>query len=311
MSAKVSLRALRAEDAEVIAAAFAAQGWHKPATQHLAYLREQEAGERDVIVAEVAGEFAGYVTIVWESDYLPFRADGIPEIVDLNVLLRYRRLGVASALLDKAEQRIAKRSPVAGIGVGMTADYGAAQMLYVRRGYRPDGRGVAVRGVAARYGDRVTVDDDLTLYLTKLVTRPKRLRSTAIVETPQGILLTAMANGVFLLPGGGIEANEGAAAAIIRELHEETGLFAESVLYLFDHESDSSHHRVFYVQAGGQPQLCNETRYLAYYMPGVDLCMSRGVQEILARFLALKAVQPEFFAALGALREHAAASQRL
>lgn len=186
MQTTVTVRALGAEDAEVIAAAFAAQGWRKPATQYLAYLREQEAGARDVIVAEVAGAFAGYVTIVWESDYLPFRVAGAPEIVDLNVLIRYRRQGVASALLDKAERRIANRSPVAGIGVGMTADYGAAQILYIKRGYCPDGRGLAMHGVPVQYGDQVTVDDGLTLYLTKLVTRPKRLRSAAIVETLRG-----------------------------------------------------------------------------------------------------------------------------
>lgn len=310
MKATVMLRALRAEDAEPIAAAFAAQGWRKPAAQYVAYMRQQEAGDRDVLVAEVNGAFAGYVTIVWESDYLPFRAEGIPEIVDLNVLIKYRRQGIATALLDKAERRIGKRSRIAGIGVGMTGDYGAAQILYVRRGYRPDGRGLAVRGVSSQHGDQVMVDDDLTLYLTKLVTRPKRQRSTAIVETPQGILLAAMGNGLFLLPGGGIEANESAASAVIRELHEETGLFAESVIYLFDHESHSSQHKVFYVQAIGQPQLCHETRYLAYYAPGADLHLSDGTRDILARFLELKMVHPDSFAALGALQEHAKLRQR-
>jgi 8-oxo-dGTP pyrophosphatase MutT (NUDIX family) len=274
------------------------------------YLREQEAGTRDVLVAEVAGHFAGYVTIVWESDYLPFRADGIPEIVDLNVLIRYRRQGIAAALLDKAERRIGKRAPIAGIGVGMTADYGAAQILYVKRGYRPDGRGLAVHGISSQHGDQVTVDDALTLYLTKRVARPKRPRSTAIVETPQGILLAAMADGLFLLPGGGIKVNESAAVAAIRELHEEAGLFAESVLYLFDHESSSSHHKVFYVQAVGQPQLCSETCYLAYYTPGADLYLSDGTRDILARFLALKTAHPDFFTMLGALREHPSIAPR-
>lgn len=306
----VTLRALQAEDAERIAAAFAAQGWNKPAAQFLTYLRQQEVGDREVLVAEVNGDFAGYVTIMWESDYLSFRVAGIPEIVDLNVLIKYRRQGIATALLDKAERRIARRSPIAGIGVGMTADYGAAQILYVRRGYRPDGRGLAVRGVSAQHGDRVTVDDDLTLYLTRWVASPRRLRSTAIVETPQGILLAAMTNGVFLLPGGVIEANESAAAAVIRHLHEETGLFAESVIYLFDHESRSGQHKVFYVQAGGQPQLCGKTRSLACYTPGADLRMSAATQDILVRFLALRTARQDSFAEIVTLREHIAVQQR-
>lgn len=310
MHKEITLRALRAKDAALVAAAFSAQGWHKPAAQFLTYLRQQEAGDRDVLVAEMNGDFAGYVTIVWESDYLPFRVASISEIVDLNVLLKYRRQGVATAMLDKAERRIARRSPIAGIGVGMTAAYGAAQILYVRRGYRPDGRGLAVRGVSVQHGDQVTMDDDLALYLTKLVARPKRPRSTAIVETPQGILLAAMANGVFLLPGGGIEANESAVAVVIRELREGTGLFAESAIFLFEHESDNNLHHVFYVQARGQPQLCGETRSLAYFTPGVDLRMSAGAQEIVARYAALKAAQPDFFAAVAALREHAPPEQR-
>lgn len=310
MKPTVTLRALQAEDAEPIAAAFAAQGWRKPAAQYRDYLREQEAGARDVLVAEVDGEFAGYVTIVWASDYLPFRTASIPEIVDLNVLIKHRRRGVATALLDKAERRIAGRSPVAGIGVGMTADYGAAQKLYVLRGYQPDGRGLAVGGVAAQHGDHVTVDDDLTLYFTKPVARPKRLRSTAIVETPQGIVLAAMANGVFLLPGGGVEAGETHVTAAIRELDEETGLRAESVIHLFDHESSASLHKVFYVAASGWPRLCNETRYIAYYTPGADLPISGGTRAILHRFAEFRAAHPTFFAALGALREQASTSER-
>lgn len=310
MKPTVTLRALHAEDADPIAVAFAAQGWRKPAAQYRDYLREQEAGARDVLVAEVDGEFAGYVTIVWESDYLPFRTAGIPEIVDLNVLIKHRRRGVATALLDKAERRIAGRSPEAGIGVGMTADYGAAQRLYVLRGYQPDGRGLAVRGVAAQHGDHVTVDDDLTLYLTKPVARPKRLRSTAIVETPQGIVLAAMANGVFLLPGGGVEAGETHATAVIRELDEETGLRAESVIHLFDHESSASLHKVFYVVASGWPHLRNETRYLAYYTPGAELPISGGTRAILHRFVDFRAAHPALFVALAALREHAFAPER-
>lgn len=169
MDKPVTIRALREEDAARIARAFAEQGWNKPVGQYLGYLREQDAGERDVLVAEMDDEFAGYVTIVWDSDYLPFRAAGIPEIVDLNVLLKHRRKRVATALLDEAEARIACRAPVAGIGVGMTADYGAAQILYTQRSYRPDGRGLAVCGVSVGHGDSVIVDDDLALYLTKRV----------------------------------------------------------------------------------------------------------------------------------------------
>jgi len=52
-------------DCQLVADAFAAQGWDKPASQYQSYWQEQQAGKRDVLVAEHRGRFAGYVTIVW------------------------------------------------------------------------------------------------------------------------------------------------------------------------------------------------------------------------------------------------------
>lgn len=162
-----TIRNLQASDIPPIAQAFAELGWNKPAAQYERYLDEQTAGDRDVMVAFVAGEFAGYVTIVWASTYPPFGEARIPEIVDFNVLPPFRRRGIGTKLMDEAEQRIAQRSPIAGIGVGMTADYGAAQLLYVLRGYVPDGRGLTSNNRHLQFGDVVTVDDGLALMFTK------------------------------------------------------------------------------------------------------------------------------------------------
>jgi ribosomal protein S18 acetylase RimI-like enzyme len=89
--------------------------------------------------------------------------------VDFNVLIKRQRRGIGTALMDEAERRIAARSAVAGIGVGLTADYGAAQVLYCKRGYVPDGCGAIQRGQAIRYGEQILVDDDLVIYLTRRV----------------------------------------------------------------------------------------------------------------------------------------------
>lgn len=163
----VSIDLLSESDIQPIAAAFAKLGWDKPAAQYQRYLNEQQAGLRVVLVATVDRVFAGYATIVWASGYPPFLEEGVPEIVDFNVLPRFRRQGIGSSLMGEAERRIAERSPVAGIGVGLTADYGAAQRLYVRRGYIPDGHGLCWGEKRCQYGDRVVVDDGLTLYFTK------------------------------------------------------------------------------------------------------------------------------------------------
>lgn len=53
------------------------------------------------------------------------------------------------------------------IGAGLTADYGDAQNLYVKRGYRPDGLGVTSNYQPVSWGDRVIVDDDLVLWFRK------------------------------------------------------------------------------------------------------------------------------------------------
>ena len=164
---RVLIRLLEQSDIQEITTAFETLGWDKPAAQYERYYREQGIKVRHVYVAFTEEAFAGYLTICWASSYGPFREEDIPEIVDFNVLPKYRRQGIGTQLMDKAENQIARVSPVAGIGVGMDPDYGAAQRLYVLRGYVPDGRGLHYRGHHPAYGEKITMGDDLALYLTK------------------------------------------------------------------------------------------------------------------------------------------------
>jgi GNAT superfamily N-acetyltransferase len=129
------MRPLEQADATAFESAFAEMGWDKPAARFGQYLREQEAGHRTVLVAEWDGMVAGYLTILWESRDPVFRSRGIPEINDFNVLLKCRRKGIGTALMDAAEAMVAKRSPMVGLGVGLHPGYGSAQRLYARRGY--------------------------------------------------------------------------------------------------------------------------------------------------------------------------------
>lgn len=169
----MQVRSLTAADPGPIAAAFAALGWPgKTVQQYERYLGEQADGVRAVRVATVDGAFAGYLTVCWTSAYAPFRAAGTAEIVDLNVLPRFRRRRVASTLMDAAEDLIAARGDVAGLGVGLYADYAAAHLLYLGRGYLPDGLGVAYGGVPVAPGAAVRVDDDLALMMTRRLRPP-------------------------------------------------------------------------------------------------------------------------------------------
>ncbi len=164
---KLTIRELQAQDIQPIARAFAQLGWDKPATQYTRYLAEQNAGTRVCLVATVDGDFAGYVNVLWQSDYAPFRAASIPEVADFNVLPHYRRRKIGTRLMDQAEACIAQRSTIAGIGVGMYPDYGAAQRLYVLRGYVPDGRGLTYGARILQPMEPAINDDALALYLTK------------------------------------------------------------------------------------------------------------------------------------------------
>ena len=164
-----NIRLLESKDILQISKAFKEIGWNKPQSQYESYWVEQELAIRNVYVAFQEEQFAGYLTICWTSDYEPFRERNIPEITDFNVLPRFRRLGIGTQLMDKAENEVARVSSIAGIGVGMTSNYGAAQRLYILRGYLPDGLGLHWKNHHVQYGETIRVDDDLALYLTKVL----------------------------------------------------------------------------------------------------------------------------------------------
>ena len=164
---ELTIRLLQARDIPQVAKVIEELGWNKPVSEYQRRRMEEEAGSRMVYVALLNDEFAGYLTICWHSHYAPFHENNIPEIVDFAVLPRFRRMGIGSRLMETAEHDIAKVSPAAGIAVGLTRDYGAAQRLYFRRGYIPDGLGLHWRDHHTQYGEQVIVDDDLALYLKK------------------------------------------------------------------------------------------------------------------------------------------------
>lgn len=172
-----SFRKLRQEDIPLIVAAFTEIGWNKPASLYQRYFQEQENNQRCIWIAFKGKEFLGYVTLKWHSDYPNFNKYGIPEINDLNVLPSFRNKGIGSKLLDLAEAEAHASTSSAragcgmvGLGVGLYADYGNAQKLYIKRGYIPDGHGATYQYLPVVPGEKYPVDDDLILwFLKKLV----------------------------------------------------------------------------------------------------------------------------------------------
>ncbi|OAB44417.1 N-acetyltransferase [Paenibacillus glacialis] len=67
-------------------------------------------------------------------------------------MIQYRRRGIGTLLLAKSEDTIHERCEVAGLDIGLLSDYGAAQSLYIIRGYVPDGKGIYKNGKYLKCG---------------------------------------------------------------------------------------------------------------------------------------------------------------
>ena len=165
---QLDIRNLTAGDREALAAVDGGNGWNPSPQLWDKYSLDQEQGRRVVAIAWQGAAPVGYGTLIWDSPYERFRQAGIPEINNLAVAVAARNQGVATALIRHFEQCAANagRSAI-GMGVGLYADYGAAQRLYFRLGYRPDGHGITYANKPVAPGEAVRLDDDLVLWLTK------------------------------------------------------------------------------------------------------------------------------------------------
>jgi len=125
-----------------------------------------------------------------------------------------------------------------------------------------------------------------------------RRRGTAIVDTKQGILVTAGRHKVFLLPGGGAKQNESRTSAAIRELKEETGLKSLHAKFLFRYVGGISkshghgyfrdHHTVCLINVTGTARPSHEIKYIDYYYPGKKIHLSRTTKKIIDKYYSWK-----------------------
>lgn len=131
------------------------------------HLADHAAGGGASLIAVRDHLVIGIVTIRWESNYAGFRDRGVPLIHQITVAGPSRRLGVATMLMDVAEELARGRGvKTIGITVGLFDEYGPAQRLYALRGYVPDGRGACRGHEPLSKGARVIMDDDLIIWLT-------------------------------------------------------------------------------------------------------------------------------------------------
>ena len=163
----IKIRAMVPDDARIIYDTYLSYGWHPVLETYENYYREQEAGQRLVFIAEYEGSAAGLCTLILSPTQGPFANAGWPEIVDLTVFFHVHRKGIGNKLLDIAEQEAAKFADHVYLAVGVHSGYGAAQRIYVKRGYNFDGSGVWYQGKQLEQYAPCCNDDDLLLFMSK------------------------------------------------------------------------------------------------------------------------------------------------
>ena len=166
MKTTCSIRKMQESDIKDLSRGFISQGWPSREEILTRYFKEQESGEREVLVAEVEGALAGYILILPCAKQGPF-AEIYPELSDFNVFEPFQNQGIGNLLLEEAEKRVKLISHKVTLGVGLHSGYGSAQRLYIKRGYIPDGSGVWYQNQPLEMNATIQNNDDLVLYLSK------------------------------------------------------------------------------------------------------------------------------------------------
>lgn len=166
MKTTYSIRKMQESDIKELSRGFISQGWPSREEILTRYFKEQESGEREVLVAEVEGAVAGYITILPDAKQGPF-AGMAPELSDFNVFEPFQNQGIGNFLMEEAENRVKLFSDKVTLGVGLHSGYGPAQRLYIRRGYIPDGSGVWYRNQPLEMNALCEDIGELVLYLSK------------------------------------------------------------------------------------------------------------------------------------------------
>ena len=166
MKTTCSIRKMQESDIKDLSRGFISQGWPSREEILTRYFKEQESGEREVLVAEVEGALAGYISILPCAKQGPF-AEIYPELSDFNVFEPFQNQGIGNFLMEEAENRVKLFSDKVTLGVGLHSGYGPAQRLYIKRGYIPDGTGVWYQNHQPAMNAVCEDIGELVLYLSK------------------------------------------------------------------------------------------------------------------------------------------------
>ena len=121
-----------------------------------------------ILIASTDDKDISFGVLNFNPKYNLYQKLDIPEIQDLNVISDARQQGVATQMVTAFENITCDQGyEQIGISVGLTKDYGAAQRLYVKLGYMPDGYGVTYDREVVTVGSSYSIDDDFALMMIK------------------------------------------------------------------------------------------------------------------------------------------------
>lgn len=163
----LSIRLLNESDLPLVIDSITTLGWSMDINDYKNYILTHLEMKDPFWIMLDGNIFVGHILLKWKPKYKYFNENNIPEIANLMVMPNYLRKGYATKLMDVAEIEAKTKSEIVGLGVGLYKDYGPAQNLYMKRGYKLDGKGITYDCKSVIPGHNVMVDDDLLIWLIK------------------------------------------------------------------------------------------------------------------------------------------------
>ncbi len=164
----ILIRDMTNADPQIITNEEIAQGWvHQKVEKYTQRLKDASEGKCIALVAEYKGYIAGYFNVYPDSKSGPFGGKGLPELVDFGVFKKYRNNGIGNILMQTAENIAKQYADVVYLGVGLHKDYGAAQRMYIKRGFVPDGTGLWWNDTNLEPYADMKNDDCTAIYMSK------------------------------------------------------------------------------------------------------------------------------------------------
>ena len=161
---KATVRAMCESDAAAFDYEYTLSGEVKSGETFNTLYARQRLKKANVYVAEFEGKLLGYIVVSYETTV---KGEVLVHIEDLFVLPLFRKCGVGKSILDYAEREIMRRYDKAHASIGIGSKFGAAQRLFVKNGYIPDGMGARFNGRVLPDGAQATNIRSLCLKYTK------------------------------------------------------------------------------------------------------------------------------------------------